>query len=802
MTLKRTIAISLFFPFVFIFSLAIQLQAQALQIPPNLKQIIDKMKQGKQITPAEQKALSDWGKSMSKAYGQSGNQDTDAAADTKKEELVLTVNMKAQSQGSSSYSGVESPPGIGTSNIEHQETDGLSVEYTGETRFRVTWGKMHGKEHPFLETISSRSSFTNSGSGSKNFKETYNPKYGDAPCSVLQEATWTRETPPEAKRVSRGPDAQFENKETIIVSPFMGGCENVIKGKAFTRDECSHPNRPEEGHPNVESIVGFPGTQCRELFSAAKESADFTKKLKGIVDWNKPGLASGTAQYSMDVTDWLEYPERFSPRKSAILRRGNVTLSWSLTREAPDPNEVTVEVVRYEDWLPEGNIDDPKEPGKNPLTITATVHKKGDKKTLRQAYLNISLPYVSKNKGICGNWPKNAGEEEGLRFREKDCPKSNGLLYKDRTHVETDIPVQEVMFRVHSYDYGAWGTLRITARDEAGRDLKVKIRGKETPDLDIPQDDDANRIADSWKPAESKGKPKDWDDETIEGQDAKGDGITLYDEYRGLVVLNAKGRREFVRLNPKTREMFIIDTDNAFPDDKWEKVTGGFKTYRLNDSLVESGADASAGAEVNFNAPEREAHPILARKVIVRKDDPSESRAPGFQEDHTIYIVPARIQLRIEEDFAWLDTAILKPDSTEGRELRDQGPAAQINYDDARKAWTLLVDPNMRKLVATKLQMVILLHEMGHACGLASVDHGAEKMVNGKAVSDPTPKGQEELARSCLMFNQAMWGRRRTLVFTALEAGDKELAYPYRNFCRDVHAPGYQCYKSLKVKEW
>lgn len=775
-------------------------QAQAPQFPSNIQKIIDKMQQGQQPSPEEQKILSDWGESLSKIYSQVGNPDGEAAAEEKKEELVLAVTMKAQSQASYSYQGTESPPGIGTADIFNQGTDRLSLEYAGETRFRVTWGKKNGKEYPFLEEINSHASFTNKGSGKKIFKRTYNPKYGGSPCTNQEKGTWIRETDPRAQKTARGPNADFEDKETIIVAPFMCGCENVMKGEAFTRDECFHPNSPSEGHPKVESIV-HPGTKCDELLYAATDNQDFTQKLRGKVDWNKPTLASGEASYNMDRTDWVEYPERFAPRKYAIPKRGVVTLSWSLTREAPDAAEVTVDVAPYETWLPTGNIHDPKEPGQNPLAVTVTVHKKGDKKTLRQAYLNISLPYVSKNRGICGNSPHNADEEEGLRFSEKDFPKSDGLLYKDRTHLETDIPLQNAMFSVYSYDYGAWGTLRITARDEAGRDLKVKVRGKEIPDLDIPQDDDANRIGDSWRPDDAKGKPKDWDDETIEGQDAKGDGITLYDEYRGLVSINASGEREFVRLSPKTKEMFIIDTDTLFPDAKWEKVTGGFKTYRLNDTLVEPGADPSAGSKVNYNAPEREAHPVLARKVIARKDDPAESPAPGFQEDHNIYVVPARIHLRIEEDFAWLDTAILKPESTEGRELRDQGPAMQINYEDAHKAWTLLVDPNVRKAVAAKLQTTILLHEAGHASNI-NVDHGVAKQVNGKNVPDPTPRGQEELARSCLMFNQATWGRRRTLVFTALGAGDKELAYPYRNFCREVHAPGYQCYKSLKIKEW
>ena len=775
--------------------------AQPPRIPADIQEIIDKMQQGQVPSPEEQQALSDWGESMAKAFGQDAPAGNQTATDQKQEELILTVRMKAQSQASYSYQQIEHPPGIGTTDIGSQAIDRLSLEYTGETRYKVTWGTMDGREFPFLETVDSRASFSNNGSGMKQFKETYHSLIGDS-CTNLEEGTWTRETDPDARQAARGPDAQFEEKETIVVSPFFGGCENVMRGKAHARNECSHPNRPYEWNPKVESI-GHPGTQCDELLSGARDDDVFRQKLRGKVNWNAPTIASGEASYRMDLTDWVDYPERYSPRKTAHPKSGIVHLSWSLSREAPDPDEVTVEVTPYENWLPEGNIDNPKEPGKVPLTVTVMVHKKGDRKTPRQAYLSISLPYVSKNVGICGNFPeKGYGEEEGLRFREKDFPASGGLVYKDRTHLETDVPIEEVMFKVHSYDYGAWGTLRITARDEAGRDLKVRIRGKETPDLDIPQDDDANRIADSWRPEETKDKPRDWDDETISGQDARGDGATLYDEYRGLVVLNGKNSREFIRLDPGTRDMFKIDAENIFPDAKWEKLSGGFTIHRLDESLVKAGADPSAGAWVNFNDPEYTAHPVFARKVIVRQDDPSESPAPGFQEDHNIYVVPARITRRIEEDFAWIDTAVLKPDSAEGHELREEGPAMMINYEDAHNAWTRLVDPSVRQAVASKLQKVILLHEMGHACGI-NVDHGVtKKNANGKDIPDPTPKGQEELARSCLMFNQAGWGRRRTLIFTALEAGDKELAYPYRNFCREVHAPGYQCYRSLKTREW
>jgi len=484
----------------------------------------------------------------------------------------------------------------------------------------------------------------------------------------------------------------------------------------------------------------------------------------------------------------------------------------TLTTDTPD-DEVEVSVkpdqASYETWIPKGNVDKPTESGNDPLEVTVTVHQKGDKQTLRQAYLKISLPYVSKNQGICGNWPKNVGEEEGLRFRQKDFPETNGLLFKDRTHLETDILVEKVTFRVYSYEYGAWGTLRITATDADGKDIKVQVQGKDTPDLDIPLDDNSNRIADVWEKGKPwNGKDKDWDSEEVPGQDAMGDGITLYNEYRGILVPDGKGGKQFIRLDPDVKEMFILDPNRGFPTAKWGEVAG-IKVYRLEETLVDPSGNPGPGKSplVNFNAADRLAHPVYALKIVVRTDEPTESLAPAFAQmaDGTadndwcikkaiaVNVVPARFERRIEEDFVWLDTAILKPDSPEGLDLRNIGPKEQINYDDAHNAWSRLVDPNLRKAIAAKLQTAVFLHEAGHVCLGALADH-----------STAAPTGHEDEARECLMFLQATWGwgRRRTLVFTALGMGDKDLAYPYRNFCRDIPAPGYHCYKSLKIKDW
>ncbi len=466
--------------------------------------------------------------------------------------------------------------------------------------------------------------------------------------------------------------------------------------------------------------------------------------------------------------------------------------------------EVSVEPAKgYETWIPKGNLDEPGEPGSDPLEVTLTVHRKGNRQELREASLKVALPYVSKNKGVCGNWPKDAGEEEGLRFRETDFSEGGGLLYRDRTHLETAAPVEGATFLVHGYDYGAWGTLRVTATDADGNALKVRVRGKETPDLDIPLDADSNRIADAWERGKTWGRSRTDDDETVAGQDSRGDGLTLYDEYRGLVVPDGQGGRQFRRLEPDVKEIFLLDPANAFPTAKWEAITK-IRALRLNDSLVDPKGNPGPGESplVNFDAEDRKANPVYALKIVVGPVpgpcDPSPACALLAEEGlpwrignaEAVYVEPARFQGRIDEDFKWLDTAITIPGSEAGRQLIQDGPGAGITYADACDAWGRLKDASLRKSIAARLQTAVFLHEVGHLGGLP--DH-----------LGIAPGGQEDLARACLMTNQGDWGRRRTVVYTALgRGGDPDFAYPYLNFCRDVQAPGYRCYRSLKFKDW
>lgn len=226
--------------------------------------------------------------------------------------------------------------------------------------------------------------------------------------------------------------------------------------------------------------------------------------------------------------------------------------------EEEDDTEVSVEPQQgYFDWLPKGNLQNPSQPG-NTFKVSIKVHKKDDPGKPRRANLKFSLAKVSKEKGVCMNWPEGAPEGEGLRFRPEDYGEGSKISVQDIRHASTTEAVEEAELVLSCFDYGAWATLRIMAKDEQGHEAKVKVRGKETEDLDIPKDDNQNHIADAWEQANGvSGYAADSDNENDpvgKGFSFRGDGLTLYEEYRGFRVQDSHECGD-----PKKKDVFVCD---------------------------------------------------------------------------------------------------------------------------------------------------------------------------------------------------------------------------------------------------
>ena len=64
------------------------------------------------------------------------------------------------------------------------------------------------------------------------------------------------------------------------------------------------------------------------------------------------------------------------------------------------------------------------------------------------------------------------------------------------------------------------------------------------------------------------------------------------------------------------------------------------------------------------------------------------------------------------------------------------------------------------------------------------------------------PAGYESAVRGYLMFNVGDMGRLRMVVRTVLDRANDPLAFPYVQFCRGIPVAGYECFKTLNVKDW
>ncbi|HET8733472.1 MAG TPA: hypothetical protein VFM45_06830, partial [Anaeromyxobacteraceae bacterium] len=230
----------------------------------------------------------------------------------------------------------------------------------------------------------------------------------------------------------------------------------------------------------------------------------------------------------------------------------------TLTAELPDLGRVVVEAAGYDSWRPEGNVAAPGTPGA-PLRVTARVVASGEPegRSDRRVRLTFELAGVSTQKGVCNNAPLDGADTRpDLRLLTDLNP---GVEVVDEVTARSRGLVQEATLVISPFDYGAWGRLRVTAEDDQGRPVPVTVKGREGKAgaaLDVPKDEDGNRVADGWQERRGVlGRPGTDDaDDRPEGNGFAGDGLTLYEEYRGFQV---KGR--WTDTDPLRKDLFVCD---------------------------------------------------------------------------------------------------------------------------------------------------------------------------------------------------------------------------------------------------
>ena len=228
-----------------------------------------------------------------------------------------------------------------------------------------------------------------------------------------------------------------------------------------------------------------------------------------------------------------------------------------------DNLEVELEIAGYDQWRPKGKISDPKKPGNN-LKVRATLKNKDGtppEDLPPVARFVFELIDTSREPGICLNWPLNARDNDpDLRLAEAEMKgelskEDQKFIIKTVPKDEQDQPYADV--QVDSYDFGGQSELRVICELEDGREvvglLKDDKGGKDL--VRVPKMDGPGWIAESWRKQHGVVDLADNDDEEkVEGQDYKGDGFTLYEEYRGFVENGVH-----ISGDPKKKDLFILN---------------------------------------------------------------------------------------------------------------------------------------------------------------------------------------------------------------------------------------------------
>jgi hypothetical protein len=245
---------------------------------------------------------------------------------------------------------------------------------------------------------------------------------------------------------------------------------------------------------------------------------------------------------------------------SDLLSSADFTANYTVTRKGEQVEAVILLPKDYAPWMPTAGPDQTT-PGTNPVVVMAELRLKGASGTppVTRAKFRFELVDTSKEPGICMNAPS---KDEATSDFDLQFAKSKGIEpTNQKQRYETDSFTTSSSALVLCYDFGAAAKVKVTAITESGDEIPAHLDGKpDVPWLTLPLDDNDNRLADSWEKSEEvwgKASAPNWDEaDEPDDHETKGDGISLYEKYRGF-----KFGGEHERLMARKKYVFIYDPD-------------------------------------------------------------------------------------------------------------------------------------------------------------------------------------------------------------------------------------------------
>lgn len=282
------------------------------------------------------------------------------------------------------------------------------------------------------------------------------------------------------------------------------------------------------------------------------------------------------------------------------------TVNWTITPVPPNLDLVVETIPDYRTWRPSGGSSE-KDPGFDPDTGSGELSLEArliDKDTGLEATVNpekvtFLLADVSHEPGVVLNFPASGTSDPDLTFQclpdpfaTSTCALTNSDTEADFTPIQGESATSFFLLLV-PHDWGAWGTLNVTAM-VAGTQVKghlqlppPSVSDPNATDILLPQRQPGSFIADTWKTAHSipldTPDTDDQEDSPNGNSGYKGDGLTLYEEYRGFYVPSCPGCSQMTHRegDPTKKDLFVINIDRAARPD----INDGIKLFQSSTGL-------------------------------------------------------------------------------------------------------------------------------------------------------------------------------------------------------------------------
>ena len=512
---------------------------------------------------------------------------------------------------------------FGNGFMRHNYSDSIHLTYSISTRWKVEGGEEATSESLDLGLSANSCSLSGTGGGTYSTYETRKTtdRKTRAPMmSVMTvDSTWaygtgTPSSPPVPSVEVSPKSGRFRVERLEDIFDF-----DDIKPAGSTRSY----NKSPDGTFSNSSDQPFGAVMGPAFCNFANMyfmSGPVHKALSGTFAPGKPFSVSGTVTKEVTLADFLAMAGGAAPASSPDTQRsdeggGTLTVTYTLSynKDPDDLEAVFVLPNDFDAWQPTGLRNENVPAGGLKIGVRLRRKDKPDEQPGEKASFTFELLDTSREPGICLNFPAPDSVTQpapfDLQILETDNP---GLEVKEKgqsasTEGEPS-PDAEVMVR--SFDYGAFAILKATAR-VGDRTYIAHLAGDETKQfLRLPKDDNENRVADAWEKSVGcldKNLPADWDGaDDPSGQGTTGDGISLYEKYRGF---DFAGIHE--RLKPYNKKyVFCADVTGgvqralvspsmspyAFP-----KVTRTVLRFIDDNRWTGEGSSANGKRIVNFN---------------------------------------------------------------------------------------------------------------------------------------------------------------------------------------------------------